>query len=53
MDTLVFFLYISRLGSFFGVHNFEFQYFWGFQKNEYCFGSEDFVDIFGGHFLCI
>ena len=27
--TLIF-SYICRLGSFFGVQNFEFQYFWGF-----------------------
>ena len=42
--------YISRLGLFLGVQNFEFQYFWGFQKNEYFFlGTyEDFVDIFLG-----
>ena len=31
------FLYILRLGLFFWVQNFEFQYFWGY---------EDFVDIF-------
>ena len=35
-------------GHFFGVQNFEFQYFWGFQKNKYFLGYEDFVDIFGG-----
>ena len=34
------FSYICRLGSFFGVQNFE------FQKNEYFWGYEDFVDIF-------
>ena len=33
--------------SILGVHNFEFQYFWGFQKNKYFWGYEDFVDIFG------
>ena len=49
------FSYIRRLGSFFflggggGVQNFECQYFWGFQKNEYFLGYEDFVDIFWGH----
>ena len=32
----------------FGVQNFEFQIFGGFQKNEYFFGYEDFVNIFGG-----
>ena len=31
-------------GYFLGT-NFEFQYFWGFQKNEYFFGYEDLVDI--------
>ena len=44
--------HIRRLALFFGVQNSEFQYFWGFQKNEYFFGYyEDFVDIFfgGGH----
>ena len=48
--TLVF-SHIRRLGLFFGVQNSEFQYFWGFQKNEYFFGYEDFVDIFFGVFL--
>ena len=43
------FSYIRRLGSFFWVQNFEFHYFWGFQKNEYFVGYEDFVDIFWGH----
>ena len=33
--------------SILGVHNFEFQYFWGFRKNKYFPGYEDFVDIFG------
>ena len=42
------FLYIRRLGLFFWVQNFEFQYFWGFQKNRYFLGYEDFVDIFWG-----
>ena len=48
-----------------GVQNLEFQYLGGgggVQKNEYCFGYEDFVDIFWvitkkdwfyGLFLCI
>ena len=45
--TLIF-SYIRRLGSFFGVQNFEFQYFWGFQKNEYFLGHEDLVDILLG-----
>ena len=35
-------------GYFLGVQNFEFQYFWVFQKTEYFCGYEDFVDIFGG-----
>ena len=43
------FLYICRLGLFFRVQNFEFQYFGGFQTNYYFWGYEDFVDIFGGH----
>ena len=30
-STLIF-LYIRRLGSFFGVQNLEFQYFWGFSE---------------------
>ena len=35
---------------FFGFKKNEFQYFWVFfKKNEYFFGYEDFVDIFGGH----
>ena len=33
---------------FFGAQNFEFQYFWGFQKNEYFLGYEECVDIFWG-----
>ena len=45
--TLIF-SYIRRLGPFFGGQNFEFQYFLGFQKNEYFFGYENFVDIFLG-----
>ena len=46
-STLIF-SYKSRLRSFFGVQNFEFQYCRGFQKNEYFWGYEDFVDIFWG-----
>ena len=38
--------YIHRLGSFFGVQNFNFQYFLGFSENEYFLGYEDFADIF-------
>ena len=47
--TLIF-SHIRRLGPFLGVQNSEFQYFLGFQKNEYFLGYEDYVDIFwGGH----
>ena len=35
--------------DFFRVQNFEFQYFWRFQKTEYLLGYEDFVDIFWNH----
>ena len=45
--TLIF-SYIRRLGSFLGVQNLEIQYFWGFQKNEYYLGYEDFIDILLG-----
>ena len=45
--TLIF-SYIHRRGSFWGVQNFEFQYFWGFSDSEYFLGYGDFVDIFGG-----
>ena len=45
--TLIF-SYIRRLGSFFGVQNFECQYFLGVSKNKYFFRYEDFVDIFWG-----
>ena len=31
---------MRRLGACFGVHNFEFQYFGGFQKNEYFWGMK-------------
>ena len=34
------FSYIRRLGSFFGVQNFDFYYFGGFQKNEYFWGMK-------------
>ena len=37
--TLIF-SHIRRLGLFFWVQNSEFQYFWGFQKNEYFFVSQ-------------
>ena len=42
------FLYMRRLGSFFWVQILNFIIFGGFQKNEYLFGYEDFVDIFLG-----
>ena len=59
--TLILFSYIRRLGSFFGIQNFEFQYFWGvFRKMNIFLGYEDFADIFStklnyikGSFLCI
>ena len=38
------------LAQFWGVQNFECQYFWGFsEKNDYLLGYEDFVDILWGH----
>ena len=40
------FSYIRRFGPFFWVQNFEF---WGFQKNTYFLGYENFLDIFWGH----
>ena len=40
---------IRRLGLFLGVQNVEFQYFGVFQKTEYFWGYEDFVDIFSIH----
>ena len=43
------FSYIRGLRSFFGLKILNFNIFGGFQKNEYCWGHEDFVDIFGGH----
>ena len=45
--TLIF-SYIRRLGSFLGVQNFEFQYFFGggFQKNEYFLGGMKILWIF-------
>ena len=44
--TLIF-SYIRRLGSFFWVQNFEFQYFWGFQK--IFLGMKILWIFFGGH----
>ena len=42
------FLYIRRLGLFFGFKILNFNIFGGFQKNKYFLGYEDFVDIFLG-----
>ena len=43
------FSHIRRLGPFVWVSNSEFQYFLGFsEKNNICWGYEDFVDIFWG-----
>ena len=52
--------YIRRLESFLGFKIFNYNIFWGLQKNKYFFGYEDFVDnclgssqnwlIFRGHF---
>ena len=42
------FSYVCRLVSFFGVQNFEFQYFWGFSEKRIFFGYEDFVKKFWG-----
>ena len=46
--TLIF-SYIRKLGPFFWVKFLNFNIFWGFQKNEYFYGYENFVDIFLGH----
>ena len=55
VSDMLIFSYIRRCGQFFfevgfKILNFNiFVFFWGgFQKNEYCLGYEDFVDIFGG-----
>ena len=58
MGTQIF-SYICRLRPFLGVQNFEFQYFGGFQKNEYfwammklwifLFGSSQNLTILEGH----
>ena len=45
--TLIF-SHIRRLGPFFGFKILNFNIFWGFQKNEYFLGYEDFLDIFWG-----
>ena len=46
--TLIF-SYIRRLGRFFGVQNFKFEYFLSFLEKVILFeGYEDFLDIFWG-----
>ena len=45
--TLIF-SHIRRLGLFFWVQTSEFQYFWGFQKNEYFFDMKILRIFFGG-----
>ena len=44
--TLIF-SYTRRLRPFLGVQKFNFSMFWGFQRNEYFLGYEDFVNILG------
>ena len=39
-------LFIYRHRDIDWLQNFEFQFFGGFQKNEYLLGYEDFMDIF-------
>ena len=39
------FIYIRRLGPFWGFKILNFNIFWGFQKYQYFWGYEDFVDI--------
>ena len=43
------FSYIRRLGLFLGVQNFEFQYFWRFQKKKNFWGMKILWIFFGGH----
>ena len=45
--TLIF-SYIRRLGSFFWVQNFEFQYFWGFSEKNNIFWDVKILWIFFG-----
>ena len=52
MGTLIF-SYIRRLGSFFGVQNFEFLYFLGFSVCGHFFGVITKLDYIQGSFLCI
>ena len=44
--TLIF-SYTRRLRPFLGVQKYNFSMFWGFQRNDYFCGNEDFVDILG------
>ena len=37
-------------GHFLGFKILNFNFLEGFQKNEYFFGCDDFMDIFGGHY---
>ena len=48
--TLIF-SYTRRLRPFLRVQKFNFSMFWGFQRNEYFCGYEDFVDILGGYHI--
>ena len=46
------FSYICRLGPLiFGFKIFNLSFFGGVQKNEYFWGYEEVVDIFGGHYI--
>ena len=47
--VLPIFSHIRRRKLFLGFKILNSDIFWGFQKNEYSFGYEDFVDIFGGY----
>ena len=47
LGTLIF-SYIRRLGPFFWVQNFEFQYFWGFSEKMNTFGGMMKMRIFLG-----
>ena len=47
VEALIF-SYIRRLGTFFWVQNFDFQYFLGVSEKQIFLGYEDFVDIFWG-----
>ena len=46
--TLIFHTYVGS-GYFLGFEILNFNFLGGFQKNEYFWGYEDFVDIFLGH----